>query len=141
MGHLYSRNQAKYQAKAARDIPGLPGSGESAVISNLMGFLENESSPTVKTSPVQGKTIELLKIFMKKFAVITYHVIYSHTGVAQVQHIEGGGLGEGEKNSDFNRKLLQGYRRRIFWLFSKNQSCVLQQALPTWNDSEYAVDL
>ena len=55
MGHLYSRNQSKYQAKAARDIPALPGSGESAVISNLISFLKNESSHAIQTSPIQGK--------------------------------------------------------------------------------------
>lgn len=55
MGHLQSKNQAKTQAKGARDVPSMPGSGENAVVSNLMGLLREDSSADRQTNPIKGE--------------------------------------------------------------------------------------
>ena len=61
MGHISSKQQAKYQAKAARDVPPLPGKGEDAVLLNLMSLLREDRSADRITSLIAGET-PVLKI-------------------------------------------------------------------------------
>lgn len=53
MGHLASKNQARWQARAARDVPAMPGTGESAVVMNLLGML-TESEQSSANSIISG---------------------------------------------------------------------------------------
>ena len=47
MGHVSSKNQANYQSKFARDVPVMGGTGETAIVMNLLNLMKEsqESSP------------------------------------------------------------------------------------------------
>ena len=54
MGHISTKNQAKHQGRAARDIPPCPGSGDEAVVMNLLGLMQASVEQSPPDAVIQG---------------------------------------------------------------------------------------
>lgn len=54
MGHISSKNQAYHQARLARDVPAMAGSGETGIVMNLLNLMK-ESQESSPNSVITGK--------------------------------------------------------------------------------------
>lgn len=84
MGHLPSMNQAKYQAKFARDVPTLGGSGEDDVLKNLSSLLRREKKKGSPQEVVQGSynltTLDAYRNRLPKLNCNQNPVVYCYMG-------------------------------------------------------------